>query len=132
MLMGIFAAAGDPGIPEPWNYILNYGILGALLLMIATGKFFVTRRELDAAAALAKSAKEEAAEASRKRDELNEKMADRIIPLLTDSTRVLTEVGRALQLTPTATKTATEKQLVEMVASLQDAIKELGQHDRTE
>lgn len=50
--LGVTAAAlvfGATEAPDPWSYFLNYGLVGLLLIMVATGKFFVTRRELDKA-----------------------------------------------------------------------------------
>lgn len=130
-LMYVLAAAEEATkASDPLTYLFQIGgPIGVFLVLVATGKFFVTRRELDAANKRADDAVARADIEQAKREALNEKMTDRIIPLLTDSTRVLTEVGRALQISPApaTASSSTQQQLMDMMRTLELQIKELGQ-----
>lgn len=118
----ILANETAPTLPEPWQTLLNYGVIGVVLGLLIFGRLALGR-ELTAANLRIQDAVDRADTAEKKRDELNDKVSDKIIPLLTEATRVLTEVGRALQLSPTSSHTAEQQQLVEMLASIQSSLK---------
>lgn len=45
MIINVLATAFDPN--SPWAYVLNFGVLGVMFVLILSGKFVVTKRELD-------------------------------------------------------------------------------------
>lgn len=117
----LVGAAGDAAASgsgdDIWGYVLNYGILGVMFVLVVSGKFVVTRRELDRESKLLEAETKRADDAIASKDANNEKINDKIIPLMTEVVRILTEVGRVLQLSNSPT-TETEKRLSEQMQAL--------------
>lgn len=86
---GVYAAAGDPGIPEPWNYVLNYGLVAIVLFMVVTRRFLVPTWSLDACEARVIAAVAERDAERRARNELEQVVRDKYVPAL--------EASRSLQ-----------------------------------
>lgn len=99
---GIYGAAGDPGLPEPWNYVLNYGLLAVFFGLVVTGRFVVLRREYDEMRA-------QRDQAVNEKNELRAKVDDQVTPLLSNAVRVLADFQK--EATP-------EAKLAEQVAHL--------------
>lgn len=78
----LWLAQQAPGLDEPWNYLTNYGILAMVLILIATGKFIVLRRELDAANEAATRARAERDAERQARTDLEQIVRDKYVPAL--------------------------------------------------
>lgn len=118
-VVGRFIAQTAGDIPEPWNFLLNYGVLAAVFILIVSGRFIVTRRELDDMRAQRDKAEAEKQEALTRERDLYRQVVGDVVPQLS-------AVAQQVATTAVPPKTSVD-QLAEQVATLAKLMHEKGE-----
>lgn len=95
--MHVLLGAASPGLPEPWNFLVNYGILGLLVIALGTGKFIVLRRELDASNAIVADMRVERDKERAAYTDLEHLVRDKYVPALEAAKTTQEETLKFLQ-----------------------------------
>lgn len=96
-LLGLLGTGTSGGLPEPWNFLVNYGILGLLVIALGTGKFIVLRRELDTANTTADNLRIERDAERKSYAELEQLVRDKYVPALEAAKTTQEETLKFLQ-----------------------------------
>lgn len=116
LVVGVFLAENAPvaGIPEPWNYILNYGILAVLVIAFVLRKGLVPTWVYDDMKAQRDKAVIERDQALEREREMYRQVQTDTVPSLNKTAQQVAQIAQA----PVDDLAAKVDDLVKIVAKL--------------